>query len=690
MTNYLAQSQSLYLRKHAENPIDWWYWCDEALELARSQNKPIFLSIGYSSCHWCTVMESEAFSDPVIADYMNQNFIAIKVDREERPDLDSIYMQSVQIMGENGGWPLNVFLAPDDLVPFYGGTYFPIEPRYGRPGFLRVLQSLRQVYTEKRQEIQEYKSQILSSLKQVAQIHPTETLPDHLFINGIEKCAELVVNRGVGTCFPMTPYADLVLRSSRFSAAPFTKTNQQDLQQKAQQRGIDLVLGGIFDHVAGGWHRYTVDPSWTVPHFEKMLYDNGLIMEYLANLWALGVREPAIARAIAQTVTWLQREMLTEEGYFYASQDADSEGKEGKFWVWSYSELRKQFSDSELNELMEEFTITPDGNFEGQNVLQRRRLGKLSATTEKCLSQLFRLRYGEHSFPTDAFPPARNAEEVKEIHWSGRVPPITDTKMIVAWNALMISGLARAAQVFDVLQYKEIAINAMNFILHNQWIGGGTHSEGNRLHRVSYDGNPSVLAQSEDYALLIKALLDLHQACPELGNNYLNKAIAVQTEFDQWLWDDILGGYFNTASDASKDLLIRERSYQDNATPAANGVAIANLIRLSLLTNDLKYLDKAESALMSFGEAMTKSPISCPSLLTALDWFYNHTLVRTSVDQYLQLQQRYYPTTVLQVQSQFPSKDTLAIVCRGFACLDPATSAAQLEQQLMVSQTRQI
>ncbi|MCX5934518.1 MAG: thioredoxin domain-containing protein, partial [Pseudanabaena sp. LacPavin_0818_WC45_MAG_42_6] len=471
MPNRLAQSQSLYLRKHADNPIDWYPWGDEALEKARTENKPIFLSIGYSSCHWCTVMEHEAFSDTVIADYMNDRFVAIKVDREERPDLDSIYLQAVQIMGESGGWPLNLFLAPDDLVPFYGGTYFPIEPRYGRPGFLRVLQSILEIYHDRNQDIQDYKEQIVRNLHQVNKHTPVPIINDEVLANGIAKCAEVVTNRDYGTCFPMIPYANFLLRASRFESLN-PESSDNILKDKAQQRGLSLALGGIFDHVAGGWHRYTVDHTWTVPHFEKMLYDNGLIMEYLANLWMSGLKEPAIARSCELTATWLQREMLAEEGCFYASQDADSEGREGKFWVWSFSELKKSFSAAELDLLVQEFTISVAGNFEETNVLQRKKNGELSTEVEACLTKLFRLRYGEYSRPTDAFPVARSQADIREIDWEGRVPPVTDTKAITAWNALMISGLANAYRAFQKPIYKQLAVNAAKFILENQWIEG--------------------------------------------------------------------------------------------------------------------------------------------------------------------------------------------------------------------------
>lgn len=295
MPNYLAQAQSLYLRKHANNPIDWWYWCDEALETARRDNKPIFLSIGYSSCHWCTVMEGEAFSDPIIADYLNTYFLPIKVDREERPDLDSIYMQALQMMTGQGGWPLNIFLTPDELIPFYGGTYFPVEPKYGRAGFLQVLQSLRKFYDQDKEKLGEITEEILGGLQKMALLKPDRTLDLAVLRKGLAYSTSIVSGKNPGPSFPMIPYADAALRNTRLSIE--TSENTAEI---AVQRGLDLALGGIFDHVAGGFHRYTVDPTWTVPHFEKMLYDNGQIMEYLANLRSLGTQSPSFARSITR------------------------------------------------------------------------------------------------------------------------------------------------------------------------------------------------------------------------------------------------------------------------------------------------------------------------------------------------------------------------------------------------------
>jgi uncharacterized protein YyaL (SSP411 family) len=684
MTNRLAEAKSLYLRKHAENPIDWWPWCDEALATAKAENKPIFLSIGYSSCHWCTVMEGEAFSNAAIADYMNTNFLPIKVDREERPDIDSIYMQALQMMSGQGGWPLNVFLSPEDLVPFYAGTYFPVEPRYGRPGFLQVLQALRNYYDTEKDDLQQRKAVILESLLTSAVLqtdHPNEVRENELLRKGWETSTAIITSNQQGNSFPMIPYAELALRGTRFNAP-----SQYDGKKISTQRGLDLALGGIYDHVAGGFHRYTVDPTWTVPHFEKMLYDNGQIVEYLANLWSAGIQEPAFARAVAGTVQWLQREMIAPEGYFYAAQDADSftnadaaEPEEGAFYVWNYSELQQLLTAEELTQLQQEFTVNPKGNFEGLNVLQRRNAGELSAELETTLAKLFTARYGDTPESLKTFPPARNNQEAKTHNWPGRIPSVTDTKMIVAWNSLMISGLARAYGVFQEPLYLELATKAANFILEHQFVDG-------RFHRLNYQGEATVLAQSEDYAFFIKALLDLEACCPE-QKQWLEKAIAVQEEFDEFLWSVELGGYYNTSSDASGDLIVRERSYADNATPSANGVAIANLVRLALLTDNLHYLDLAEQGLKAFRSVMGSYPQACPSLFTALDWYRNSTLIRSTTEQIKSLIPQYLPVAAFAVVSNLP-EGTIALVCQGLKCLAPATSVEQMLQQVQQSQTR--
>lgn len=684
MTNRLAETKSLYLRKHAENPIDWWPWCDQALETARLQNKPIFLSIGYSSCHWCTVMEGEAFSDLAIAEYMNTHFLPIKVDREERPDLDSIYMQTLQMISGQGGWPLNVFLSPDDLVPFYAGTYFPVDPRYGRPGFLQVLKALRHYYDTNKEELRQRKAVIVEALltSAVLENFPNQQVEDNqLLQTGWETCTEIISPKQVGNSFPMIPYCELTLRGTRFNYQ-----SRYDGQQVCHQRGLDLALGGIYDHVAGGFHRYTVDPTWTVPHFEKMLYDNGQIVEYLADLWSQGIKEPAFERAVSGTVKWLQWEMTAPGGYFYAAQDADSftdstatEPEEGTFYIWSYKELQQLLTTTELTELQAQFTITTQGNFEGNNVLQRLHPGELSPTIEIALSKLFAARYGSQSESLTTFPVAENNQTAKTINWPGRIPAVTDTKMIVAWNGLMISGLARAAEVFQQPSYLQLATQAANFIWEHQFVNG-------RFHRLNYEGEATVLAQSEDYAFFIKALLDLQQADSE-DSEWLQKAIALQDEFNKFFWSEELSGYYNTSKDNSQDLIVRERSFADNAIPAANGVAISNLVRLSLLTENLHYLDLAELGLNAFKGVMNSSPQACPSLFTALDWYQNSTLIRTNTEQIKSLIPKYLPTTVLQVVSNLPD-DGIGLVCQGLKCLPAAASFEQLLEQVQKSQNR--
>ncbi|MEO0456838.1 MAG: thioredoxin domain-containing protein [Cyanobacteria bacterium P01_A01_bin.114] len=704
MTNRLAQSQSLYLRKHAENPIDWWPWCDEAIATAQQADKPIFLSIGYSSCHWCTVMEGEAFSDSAIAAYMNAHFLPIKVDREERPDLDSIYMQALQMMVGQGGWPLNVFLAPDDLVPFYGGTYFPVEPRYGRPGFLQLLQTLRNLYDTDKTRMSAVKTQIADGLQQSVQLPASDDLSDALLQRGLIASAKILIPSGQGTCFPMMPYAMAALCGVRLlDTAPFTALDtarEWDTRQICRQRALDLSLGGIYDHVGGGFHRYTVDPTWTVPHFEKMLYDNGLIMEFLADIWSLGEQDTIFEQAVTGIVNWLKREMFDTQGFFYAAQDADSfvtpadtEPEEGAFYIWHAAELQNLLTDLELDELKLHFTVTPDGNFEGANVLQRLEASELGSVLTGALAKLFAARYGDRPDSVASFPPAVDAQMAKTHPWPGRIPPVTDPKMIVAWNSLMISGLAKASSAFGQSDFFNLGATSARFILQNQRVEG-------RFYRLNYAGQPAVLAQSEDYALFIKALLDLQQARqafePDLqavdgsmplksAAYWLEQAVSIQTEFDALLWSEATGGYYSAVSDDS--LIVRERSYQDSATPSANGIAACNLVRLFLLTEDLTYLDRAEATLKSFSVVMDKATRACPSLFQALDWFRHATLIRTSAEQIPSVLRQHLPTAVVKLEPKLP-EGAVGLVCQGLSCLEPAMAEDQFFAQIATSQQR--
>jgi uncharacterized protein YyaL (SSP411 family) len=690
MPNCLADCASLYLRKHANNPIDWWPWCEEALAKAKAEDKPIFLSIGYSSCHWCTVMEGEAFSDPAVAAYLNAHYVPIKVDREERPDLDSLYMQSLQMMTGQGGWPLNIFLSPDDLLPFYAGTYFPLDPRYGRPGFLHVLQALIGHYQDNPEQLKSVRQQVLAGLQQQAALGTETALASALLKRGLEIAVRILMPNPAfqQNSFPMMPYAETALRATRSQDT----TLQTEAQEVCRQRALDLVLGGICDHVAGGFHRYTVDPTWTVPHFEKMLYDNGQILEYLAHVWGTGLTDAALLRAMEGIVNWLQREMTAPEGYFYAAQDADSfvdpqaiEPEEGAFYAWPFDLLQAVLSPAELEALEQDFTVTHAGNFEGRNVLQRRQAGTLSLETEQALSRLFELRYGAADLLV--FPPAQSNAAAKEQQWPGRIPPVTDTKMIVAWNGLMISGLAVAGQILQRRDWYELALQAADFILQHQIQG--------QLQRLNYDGRAVIAAQAEDYALLIKALLDLHQSSLTLAleeregptatgtaDRFLQAARQLQAGFDTILWSPD-GGYFNAAGAASQDLVVLERSWQDNATPSANAVAAANLVRLFLLTEEVTYLERAEQVLRAFSGCLEKTAQACPSLFSALDTYLQPLLLKTDLPILRRLMQQYSPTVTFQTVPV--EVGVTGYLCQGLRCQAPATSFVQLQQQLQAA-----
>ncbi|WP_448525459.1 thioredoxin domain-containing protein [Parathermosynechococcus lividus] len=678
MTNRLAQCQSLYLRKHAENPIDWWPWGEAALAKAAAEDRVIFLSIGYSSCHWCTVMEGEAFSDLEIAAYLNQYFLPIKVDREERPDIDSLYMHALQLMTGQGGWPLNIFLTPQDCRPFYGGTYFPLQPRYGRPGFLQVLHAVRRFYDEEKAKLTAQQATLWQYLAPTTDLSPELELNRDLLCSGIHQTMPILEDRPHGTCFPMIPYAQALLQGVVVSS------EAARLEGLCRQRGTSLLLGGIYDHVGGGWHRYTVDPQWTVPHFEKMLYDNGQIITYLARLWQQGDRHPHIPYAIAQTVQWLDREMTAPQGYFYAAQDADSfrsavdpEPEEGAFYCWDYNELTAHLSPEELSQLQRDFEISPQGNFEGKIVLKARHRRQDPAAIAPVLDTLFALRYGAATPKDRPMPVAMDNRTAKGQPWLGRIPPVTDTKMILAWNSLMITGLATAALVWQQQGYWQRAVRAAQWLHQHQL-------QGNQLYRLNYGGAVAEIAQAEDYAYWIQALLTLHQASLVLGDAatpWLELACDYQDRFDQHL-GAADGGYYNAPE--RPDLILRQREGIDQATPSANGVAIANLMQLFLLTDNPAYLTKAETSLRYFGALLKDSPQSCPSLLAALQWYLYPVSLQIRAETMDQVSGYWLPTAVLKLRERLSEGEPqpLALVCEGLRCREPAFTLEQLHAHL--------
>jgi len=545
--------------------------------------------------------------------------------------------------------------------------------------------SVGRFYDEEKDKLATQKSRLLAALQEINHITPAETIPERLLWQGIPKLSGIVSRVTMGNQFPMMPYAQFVAQTGRFPQV------QRDHWQRVEQRAMDLVLGGIFDHVGGGFHRYTVDPTWTVPHFEKMLYDNGQILEFLSDVWAMGFRDAAIQRAVTQTVAWLKREMTHPEGYFYAAQDADSfaapgdpEPEEGEFYVWRWSELESLLSQSQFRGCQKAFDLSPGGNFRerpGCIVLQRLTGGSLGPEVEAALEQLFSRRYGSASLET--FLPALDTAMAKTHPWPGRIPPVTDTKLIVAWNSLMIAGLARAYQVFRDPQMLALAEGAARFLTTQQW-------NGEALYRLNYDGVVAVPAKAEDYAFLIRALLHLHQTQvtqdPEAANHWLNLAITIQAHFDQTLWDPEAGGYFMADPAQSQDLVIREKETQDNATPSANGIALQNLVRLAALTGDLKYLDRAETGLRTFATLMQNQPRSCPSLYGALDLYQHFCRVSALPQEQQALQQQYHPTTLFTADPLPP--ESVGMVCEGLKCLPPVSEAWILRQYLEKAETR--
>ncbi|MGE3809607.1 MAG: thioredoxin domain-containing protein, partial [Gemmataceae bacterium] len=491
-TNRLSAATSPYLKQHAHNPVDWFPWGPEALNKAREQDRPIFLSIGYSACHWCHVMEHESFEDDETAAFLNEHFVSIKVDREERPDLDHIYMTAVQMMTGQGGWPMSVFLTPD-LRPFYGGTYFPPEPRYGRPSFLQVLNALVDAWGNRREQLHAAAGQLTDGLKQVTQIPQADgdsQLSPELLRGAMRQLQRAFdsTHGGFGSApkFPHPMELQLLLRI-------WLRLGADDAAAMAKHTLDKMAMGGIYDHLGGGFHRYSTDARWLVPHFEKMLYDNALLtVAYLEGYQA--TRDPFYKEVVEETLAYVRREMRSVSGPFFSTQDADSEGEEGKFFVWTLEEIEELLGAEEASLFAEVYDVTADGNWEGHNILNRSKTFAQSA-------RLLKLEESELRQRLDAARKRLFDVRCRRI-WPGR-----DEKVLTAWNGLMINAFARAARVLDDPSYAETAAGAADFILKNMRGPGG------RLLRTWSQGSQAALnAYQVDYAYLIDALVSLFEA----------------------------------------------------------------------------------------------------------------------------------------------------------------------------------
>jgi len=595
-TNRLILESSPYLQQHAHNPVDWYPWCDEAFDRARRENRPVLLSVGYSTCHWCHVMEEESFEDEEIARYLNEHYVAIKVDREQRPDIDGIYMAAVQQLIGGGGWPMTVWLTPDRL-PFYGGTYFPPHDgeRGVRFGFRTVLDRLQAIFHEQPARAAEAGADLARQIRQTFVGAPGTVVPGPLALARAYVHFQQTfdaANGGFGSApkFPRSVELEFLLRYHRRTGA------RQALEMAERTLGA-LVAGGVYDHVGGGFHRYATDAQWRVPHFEKMLYDNALLV--VAYLEAYQVTQrPEFAQVARETLAYIEREMTAPEGGFYSATDADSEGVEGKFFLWTPAEIGAALAGEEQRRLVTAYYgVTEAGNFEGKNVLYAARpLSEVAAeigldparaetVLEEARAQLYQFR-------------------------QRRVPPHTDRKILPAWNGLMISAFARAALVLGEPAYASRAGGAADFIEVEL-------TDGERLRRSYVDGQVSGDGFLDDYAFLIAGLLDLYEATFE--PRWLQRALALQRVLDARFWDGGAGGYFLTAHDAEA-LLAREKPAYDGVEPSGNSVALLNLLRLSEFTSDDRYRQRAEHGLKAFQRVLAANPASVPRMLAALDF----------------------------------------------------------------------
>ncbi|MDZ7336886.1 MAG: thioredoxin domain-containing protein [candidate division KSB1 bacterium] len=594
-TNHLIHETSPYLLQHAHNLVNWYPWGEEALQLARKLDRPIFLSIGYSACHWCHVMAHESFENEAIAKILNDYFISIKVDREERPDLDEIYMTAVQLMTGSGGWPLSVWLTPD-LEPFYGGTYFPPEDRWGRVGFRKILLQIAQIWQQRRGDVVSSARQITASLKQINEVQSVDFQLDQSLWHSAFKSAEQRFDErygGFGSApkFPMAMELSFLLRY-------YFHTGQKRALAMVEKSLQEMANGGIFDHLGGGFHRYSTDERWLVPHFEKMLYDNALLAITYLEAYQL-TRNVDYKETASATLDYVLREMTSPEGGFYSSQDADSEGEEGKFYVWHKSDIEAILGKEDAKLFCDIYDVSDHGNWEGKNILHLRRslegaareygisLSVLKDRLAKARWQLFAVR-------------------------SQRVPPATDDKILTDWNSLMISACCKGYQILGDPKYLTAAQKAVDFLLEKLYID-------RRILKTYRNGKSHLNGYLSDYAFLVAALIDLYESNFEW--KYLSQAIEINEIMLQKFWDEQSGGFYFTPDDHER-LIVRTRNAYDNAVPAGNSVAVHNLLKLSQFTGDFKLKQQAERTLKLFASQMQRSPSGFSVLLCSLDYFW--------------------------------------------------------------------
>ncbi len=676
-TNRLIYETSPYLLQHAHNPVDWYPWGEEALTRAREEDKPILLSIGYSACHWCHVMEKESFENEAIARLMNEYFINIKVDREERPDLDELYMNAVQAMTGSGGWPMTVFLTPH-LVPFHAGTYFPPEDRMGMPGFPKVLLTVANYYRTHREEVLRVEKQMKHVLRRIVEIPPSRSdLDPAIFTKAFEGIKRQFdpVNGGFGRA-PKFPNSTILSFLLRFGKRDDEKTALQMVETTLEK----MADGGIYDHLGGGFHRYSVDERWLIPHFEKMLYDNALLSRTYFEAFQ-ATRRDRFLRVGEEIIDYVLREMKGPEGGFFSTQDADSEGEEGKFYVWTREEIKSILGREEGTPFCAFYGVTPQGNFEGgASVLN------ISHSLEK-VSELYGIPIDELRILLSEG--RKKLFSVREK----RTKPGRDEKILTSWNGLMISSLTDGYKLTGKTPYLKAAEEATRFIL------GGAAGE-NDLMRVYNRGRWQGRGFSEDYAFFIQALLDLYEATFEL--NYLRKAHALNGRMIDLFWDEKEGGFFFTGK-GNEELLVRSKHPYDHAIPSPNAIALSNLIRLGHLAGDESLKKRAERILRLFFDLLSEHPMGFSQMLSGFFLYLfpeeigiygpkNDPRMKEMVQT---LYQAFIPNRILAHKDPeasieahwFPfmkgreNPDIPAVyVCRGFTCLPPIQDEKELRR----------
>jgi len=680
MANRLAQETSPYLLQHKDNPVDWYPWGEEALEKAKKEGKPILLSVGYSACHWCHVMERESFEDEATARIMNEHFVNIKVDREERPDIDSIYMSATQAMTRHGGWPMTVFMTPDG-APFYAGTYFPPVPSRGMPSFKQLLLSLADAYENRSDEVLQSAENVREYLREAtsASIPQTE-ISEELLTHAANALVGQVDNRFGGfngaPKFPQAMNLEVLLRHHKRTG------------DRAALSGVELTLrqmanGGIYDQLGGGFARYSVDEYWLVPHFEKMLYDNALLARlYLEAYQATG--EGFYRRIAEETLDYVARDMTSSEGGFYSAEDADSEGEEGKFYVWTPLEIEDALDPDEARIAMRYWDVTEGGNFEGKNILNVPRppeavAAEFGISAQELWTRILDIRQ------------KLLAEREK------RVRPGRDEKVLAAWNGLMLRAFAFAARVLDREDYRRIAEENASFLLEKLEDDG-------RLRRSYKDGRARFNGYLEDYACVADGLVALYEATFE--TRWLAEAVELVDAINELFWDAGRGIFYDTAAD-HEELVTRPRDYYDNASPSGTSVAVDVLLKLAVLLDRDDYRTRAQAVIEDLSGAIARIPGGFGRLLSALDFHLStpyeivvigdpdapdaRALLGAVYSDYL-------PNKVVAGRSESdeeaarlvplladrPKRDgkATAYVCVHYACQNPTTDPAELRTQL--------